>query len=103
MAENCNEVVIEWVRGRNYVGITACARSPWTGKIEELAKKYPEEVKIMARNPDGSIFAHAPVSYIRVRHPKKISEAQRQASSERLKKYRDKKKSQTYDDEFIFE
>ena len=64
----------------------------WHNKILKLAKNHPDEVTILARpeNNDGCIYAKMPVSYLNIR-PKRIStmtEEQRQAASDRLKKMR---------------
>ena len=40
---------------------------------------------IMAENEDGSLFAHVPVNYIKISPPKKMSEEQREAASERFR------------------
>lgn len=57
MSENTNECVIEWIPGRDYVGLTAKNGSTWKNRCEELEKEFPDDVKILARNNDGSIFA----------------------------------------------
>lgn len=36
MAENTNECVIEWIPGRDYVGLTAKNGSAWKNRCEEL-------------------------------------------------------------------
>ena len=74
MAENTNECVIEWIPGRDYVGLTAKNGSTWKNRCEELEKEFPDDVKILARNNDGSIFAHLPYSYIKINPPRKYSD-----------------------------
>ena len=74
MAENTNECVIEWIPGRDYVGLTAKNGSAWKNRCEELEKEFPDNVKILARNNDGSIFAHLPYSYIKINPPRKYSD-----------------------------
>ena len=39
MAENTNECVIEWIPGRDYVGLTAKNGSAWKNRCEELEKE----------------------------------------------------------------
>lgn len=95
MAENTNECVIEWIPGRDYVGITAKNGSAWKNKCEKLAKKFPDDVKILARNEDGSIFAHVPYSYVKINPPRKISEKFKQESAQRLKSARAERKRAT--------
>ena len=53
MSENTNECVIEWIPGRDYVGVTAKNGSSWKNRCEELEKEFPDDVKILARNNDG--------------------------------------------------
>ena len=55
VSENTNECVIEWIPGRDYVGLTAKNGSTWKNRCEELEKEFPDDVKILARNNDGSI------------------------------------------------
>lgn len=52
MSENTNECVIEWIPGRDYVGVTAKNGSSWKNRCEELEKEFPDDVKILARNND---------------------------------------------------
>lgn len=101
MAENCNECVIEWIPGRDYVGLTAKSGCAWKHKAEIYAKKFPDDVKILARNKDGSIFAHLPYSYIKINPPRKISDEARQKAADRLKAYHDKN-SNNYEDDFSY-
>lgn len=82
-----NECAIDWVRGDTYAGVTAYNNSRLKGRIEKLAESRPEEVQIITRNEDGSIFAHVPVRLVKVSPTRKVSEAQMQASRERLNAY----------------
>ena len=91
MAENTNECVIEWIPGRDYVGLTAKNGSAWKNRCEELEKEFPEDVKIIARNNDGSIFAHLPYSYIKINPPSKYSDETKKKAAERLNKMREEK------------
>ena len=45
MSENTNECVIEWIPGRDYVGITAKNGSSWKNRCEELEKEFPDDVR----------------------------------------------------------
>lgn len=44
MSENTNECVIEWIPGRDYVGVTAKNGSSWKNRCEELEKEFPDDV-----------------------------------------------------------
>lgn len=80
-----NEFSIEWIKGADYAGVTVPSNTSLKSKLLRLAEKNPNEVKIMAENKDGSLFAHVPVNYIKISPPKKMSEEQREAASERFK------------------
>lgn len=65
----------------------------WKRRLDEWALQYPDEVKIRTRpeNNDGCMVANIPASWLRVRPPIKrnLTDEQRMAMSERLKKARD--------------
>lgn len=56
----------------------------YVSKIRKLAAEYPDEVQIVAENKN-SIVAHIPVSYVKISPPRKVSDEQKQAASERFK------------------
>lgn len=85
MAENCNECSIAWVRGGEYAEVSAHNGSRLKGMIERMSANHPEDVKILARNKDGSIFAHIPAKYVKLRAPKILTEEQRAKLIERGK------------------
>ena len=60
-------------------------------RIKKLNESRPDECEICAINNDGSLVAHVPRSWVKISPPKKVSEAQRQAASERMKTYQEKK------------
>lgn len=62
-------------------------------KMEQLAEIYPDECQIVAKNDDGSILVHFPVSWISVRRPvhRELTDEQRQELAERIKYARGQK------------
>ena len=84
--ESVNENVIEWLKGDTVAAVTAPTSSKLKGMITRLHAKYPDEVKIIANNMDGSIFAHVPVDYVTLKRPREMSEAQRKAAMRGLSK-----------------
>ena len=80
-----DEFAIEWIKGDSYAGITVPSGTALKSKLLRLAKDHPNEVKIIAENNDGSMFAHIPVKYIKISPPRKVSDEQREAASERFK------------------
>ena len=83
------ENVIEWIRGDKVVTVTFAGNTRYNSKVKKLAEQYPGEVEIIANNPDGSVVAHLPLSYIKVSHPKVLSEEQKLKAAERLQKGRE--------------
>lgn len=81
-----NEFAIEWVKGASCAGVTVPSGTALKSKLLKLSQEYPNEVKILAENEDGSLFAHVPVKYVKISPPRKISDEQKEAASERFKK-----------------
>lgn len=88
-----NEFVIEWLRGQTVATVTAPSGSRLKGRMMKLLEQYPDEVDVH-ENRDGSICGHVPVSYIKVSHPRKISEEQKKASGERFREMWNQKKAE---------
>ena len=70
MAENCNECSIAWIRGGEYAEVSAYSGSKLKGRVLKLSEQFPDDVKILTTNKDGSIFAHIPAKYVKLRAPK---------------------------------
>ena len=82
-----HENVIEWYTEEKNVSVTV-HQGKHKSQLLRLAEKYPDEVQILAHNEDGSIFAHVPKRYINIRRPREMTEEQRIANAERLRKNR---------------
>lgn len=89
-----NEFAIGWLKGSNYAEVSAPSGSALKSKLLALAEKYPEEVTDVIINNDGSIFCHVPVSYVKVSHPRRVSDEQKEAAAERLKQMWEDRKSE---------
>lgn len=85
MAENCNECSIAWIRGGEYAEVSAHSGSKLKGRVLKLSEQFPDDVKILVTNKDGSIFAHVPAKYVKLRAPKILTEEQRAELIERGK------------------
>ena len=66
----------------------------WANRILAWKDEYPDEVDIRCINPDGSIVAHLPLSWFKIRPPRKISEEQRAKAAARLATYRESRETQ---------
>lgn len=82
--ETSQENVIEWIRGDKEVTVTFANNTRYNSKVRKLAEQYPDEVKIVTDNYDGSLVAHLPLSYIKVSHPRVLSEESKIKAAERL-------------------
>ena len=89
-----NEFAIGWLKGSNYAEVSAPSGSALKSKLLALSEKYPDEVTNIIINKDGSIFCHVPVSYVKVSHPRRVSEEQKEAAAERLKQMGEDRKSE---------
>lgn len=78
-----NETAFDHQRGDDYWGISTGERK-WINKLEKYSKSHPNDVKILANNTDGSIFAHVPNNWIKVSPPRKVSDEQREAFRQRV-------------------
>lgn len=83
-----DENVIEWLNGSDYIGVTL-SQKKWINKVETMARQ-DENVRILARNADGSIFAHLPISYLKLSKKRRVqlSNEEREAMAERMRKMR---------------
>lgn len=89
-----NEFVIEWVKGRDYAGVTVPSRTALKSKLLNLSEKNPDDVKIIAINEDGSVYAHIPINYVKISPPRKVSDEQKKIASKRFKQmWNDKQKN----------
>ena len=93
--ENC----IYNIKGEQTASITAAIDTRWKRKIEKLAEERPDECKILARNEDGSIFAHIPIKWVNISPPRKVemSEERKAELAERLRKVRENAKAASED------
>lgn len=98
MAESVNEFDICWCRGDEVAGVTCPNSSAMKSKVLKLAEEHPNEVKILAINKDGSIYAQVPVKCVAVRWPRQISEEQAAAAAERFRKMWEEKNGSEDDD-----
>lgn len=74
--ETEQENVIEFLRDSKTATVTF-SQGRYISKIKKLAEKYPDEVQIVHENR-SSIVAHIPTKYIKVNHPKVVSDEQRE-------------------------
>ena len=89
-----NEFVIEWIKGRDYAGVTVPSGTALKSRLLKLSEKNPYDVKIIANNEDGSIYAHIPINYVKINPPRKVSDEQKKAAGERFRQmWNDKQKN----------
>lgn len=94
-----DETVYEHVNGRDTFTVTAAER--WSIRmIKKLAEQY-SEVVIVHENPDGSLVAHVPLSWMKIAPKRKrnMTDEQRAACSERMAKMREARRRDETEDE----
>ena len=88
---NNNENCIEFLNNQHQITVSFCMQK-WINKVKKLKDEHPDDVKILAENEDGSICAKLPIKFLKISAPRKVSEEQRQAASERFRKLRENNK-----------
>lgn len=83
-----NENVIEWFTGDDTIAVTV-SQKKFVNRIKRFALT-DENVVILTENKDGSIFAHLPISYLKLSPKAKnnISAERRAELAERMRKLR---------------
>lgn len=63
-------------------------------KVMDLANEWPEEVKVLHTNEDGSIYAQMPTNYLKLNRPfrRELTEEEKERNRENLEKGREQKK-----------
>lgn len=77
-----NENVIEWITGDERIAITFSQRK-YINRIRRLQRQHPDEVEVH-ENPDGTIYARLPLSYLKLTAPREMTDEQREAARERF-------------------
>lgn len=85
------ETVFGYVDVDDIASFTTYERK-WINKIKKWKEEYPDKVRIIAENADGTMCAHLPKQWFKVSPPKKISEEHRARMSELGKSMADKRK-----------
>lgn len=83
----CRENVIEFLKDEQQAGVTF-SQGRYKSRIRALAKKYPDECQIVAENKDGSIYAHIPVTWIRINPDRVLTEKQLEVNRRNIQKAR---------------
>lgn len=88
MAE-LSENVIEWITGDETISVTV-SQKKFVNRIKRFALT-DENVVILAENNDGSVFAHLPISYLKLSPKRKdnISAERKAELAERMRKMRE--------------
>lgn len=74
--------------GGEHTGTFFTAESKWINAIMEWSEQYPDEVDIRHINDDGSMVVHLPITWFKVRPPKKMTEEHKAKVSAALDAYR---------------
>ena len=89
------ETVVEYAKGDSYITVSS-TDATWVKKILKVCANNPEDTRIVAQNPDGSICVKMPKSYLKLSPPVKrapLTDEQKAANRERLRQYRESKAS----------
>jgi len=86
VSDNC----LEFLKRQKVMKVTF-SQIKYCNKINKLAAKYPDEVQVLKKNKDGSIFAKLPLNYLHIYRPnsgskREYTEEEKQVLRERLAK-----------------
>ena len=94
LSKDIKEMNVNWLDIDDMVSVTAYQKK-MINQLMKLAEVHPDEVRVVAVNKDGTTVVHLPKKYVHVsfgeRAKREMSEEQRVAAAERLKKAREKK------------
>ena len=95
-----NENAIEFIRGQRIMTVTFSQRR-FVTKVKKMAEKYPDQVKIVCENEDGSIIAHMPVKalHLYLTKGRKFTEEEREKMKDRMIKYHNKGNEESLEDD----
>lgn len=83
--DKCTENVIEWITGQHTISCTF-SQGKYIKKVKSLAEKYPDKVKIIKENDDGSIFCKLPIKSLKLSIIERdLSDEQRAELSKKFK------------------
>ena len=88
-----NEFAINWIKGGDYAEVTVPSGTALKSKLLKMAEQRPDEVNQVPVNNDGSMVCHVPINFIKLSPPRKVSEEQAAAASERFKQMWEEKRS----------
>ena len=86
---NSNENNVEFLTGQKKATFTFTARK-FINKIKKYKESHPDDIDFI-ENTDGSICGHVPLKWLKISPPRRISDEQRAAMSERMKEMHEKK------------
>ena len=94
LPKEIKETNINYVDVDDVVSVTTFQRK-YINKLKALAEKYPEEVRIIAENSDGTAVFSLPKKYVHIsfgeRSRREMTEDQKDAARERLEQARGRK------------
>ena len=87
------ENFIEWLEDSERVTVTL-SRQKYINTVLGLADLYPEEVEIkyLPKSNGGYLVAHLPLKYIKICHPRVLTEETKEKLSTRMKSLPSKRK-----------
>ncbi len=89
--EGYTENVIEWVKDGDQATLSLSQRRT-ISRVKQLAEQYPDQCQILAENKDGSLYAHLPVSWIRINPGMELTEEQREKRADTMRENMAKRK-----------
>ncbi len=81
--DRCIENMIEFLENEERATVTF-SQGRYKTRIRKLAKERPKECQVVAENPDGSLCAHIPVTWIKINPGYQLTKEQREQKAETM-------------------
>ena len=94
--DRVTENVFEFIENSTMITATVTQKR-FINRLRSLAKKFPEQCEITVENPDGSIVAHFPVTWLKINPQRQYTEEQKIIQIEAARKNFGKKKNEKQD------
>lgn len=89
--DRSNENNVEFLNGQHKITFTFTSRK-FVNRMKKYKESHPNDVDFV-ENIDGSICGHVPLKWLKISPPRKVSDDQRVAMSERMKIMQGKKQN----------
>lgn len=92
--EAYSETAIDHIKGDTHCSVSTGEQAV-RNRLAKLAERYPDDVKLVSNNADGSVYYHIPFKWVKLSPPRKVemTDEKRVALANRMRAMREKSKT----------